>query len=260
MQLLLVILVIVGMLSAPASAQDRYTGQTIEDILALPDDQIDLGLACLVLAKEAYPHLDIPLFDALLTHIASQINHLMQGVTDPEARIAMMNTYLYRPGWWNDSLTFTYDLDDLEGAKKDNQFLNGYLATRKGSCITMPMLHLVLADRLGWPMAAVRSPKHFFARYVAKGFPKNNIEATAGGGYLSNARYIAEVGIPAKAIRNGVYLRTLSKKEYLASLLLNNARHWQEREGNLGKAIQSLQLAVSMDSTFSSAHWNLVVG
>jgi hypothetical protein len=44
----------------------------------------------------------------------------MQGRTEPEARIAMMNTYLYRPGWWNDSITFTYDLDDMEASKTEN--------------------------------------------------------------------------------------------------------------------------------------------
>lgn len=106
--------------SALLSAQTEYTGQTIEDILALPDEEIDLGIACLVLAKDAYPNVKIEVFDNILDIMANQLNTLMQGNTDPEARIAMMNTYLYRPGWWNDSLTFTYDLDDLEAAKKDN--------------------------------------------------------------------------------------------------------------------------------------------
>ena len=106
--------------SALLSAQTEYTGQTIEDILALPDEEIDLGIACLVLAKDAYPNVKIEVFDNILDFMANQLNTLMQGNSDPEARIAMMNTYLYRPGWWNDSLTFTYDLDDLEAAKKDN--------------------------------------------------------------------------------------------------------------------------------------------
>ena len=238
-------------------AQTEYTGQTIEEIFALPDEEIDLGIACLVLAKDAYPNMKVEVFDNILDYMANQINMLMQGNTHPEARIAMMNTYLYRPGWWNDSLTFTYDLDDLEAAKKDNQFLNGYLATRLGSCITMPMLHLVLADRLGWPIQAVRSPKHFFARYMDESLKDKNIEATCGGAFISDQRYVTDVEIPEKAIKNGVYLRTLSKKEYIASLLLSNARHFHERESNLEKAMYYLHLAVSIDSTLSSGFWNL---
>jgi len=245
------------LLCPPLSAQKRYTGQTIEKILALPENEIDLGIACLVLAKDAYPNINIPFFDYALDYMADRINTLIQGNTDPEAKIGLMNTYLYRAGWWNDSLTFTYDLDDLEAKKKENQFLNSYLATKKGSCITMPMLHLVLADRLGWPIQAALSPQHFFCRYVDDKLEKNNIEATLGGGYLSNERYISDAAIPQKALKNGVYLRTLSKKEYLGVLLLNNARHFYERADSLAKAIYYTQLAISLDSTLSGGHWNL---
>ena len=181
----------------------------------------------------------------------------MKGSVDPESRIGMMNTYLYRSGWWNDSLAFTYDLNDMEGARKENQFLNGYLSSRTGSCVTMPMLHLVLADRLGWPMKASRGVRHFFLRYVADGFEKSNTDAMVGGGYRPDELYKEEAGIPGKAIENGVYLRTLSKKEYIASLLLNQARHFHEREADLHKAVRLLKLALATDPTFSSAHWNL---
>ena len=238
-------------------AQEHYTGQTIEQILELPEEKIDLGIACLVLAKDAYPQIDIARFDYILDYMASRIDRLMQGAVDPESRIGMMNTYLYRSGWWNDSLTFTYDLDDLKGKQKENQFLNGYLSTRTGSCKTMPMLHLVLADRLNWPMKASRSVRHYFLRYVADGFEKNNIDATVVGGYRPDGLYKEEAGISDKAIENGVYLRTLSKKEYIASLLLNQARHFHEREADLDRAVRLLKLALATDPTFASAHWNL---
>jgi hypothetical protein len=119
------------------------------------------------------------------------------------------------------------------------------------------MLHLVLADRLGWPIQAVRSPKHFFIRYMDESLNEKNIEATCGGAFIPDQRYILDVDIPEKAIKNGVYMRALSKKEYIASLLLSNARYFYERESNLKKAMNYLHLAVSIDSTFSSGFWNL---
>jgi regulator of sirC expression with transglutaminase-like and TPR domain len=241
----------------PVHAQQRYTGQTIEQILALPEDQIDLGIACLVLAKDAYPDLNISGFDYLLDYMADRIRMLNQGVTDSEVRIGLMNTFLYRPGWWNDSLTFDYDLEDLAANEKKNQYLNGYLATRRGSCITMPMLHLVLADRLGWPMRAVITPKHYFVRYLDARLKIANIEATSYGGAMPDQHYIEAADIPARSIKSGAYMRTLSKKEYIASLLINNARHYHEREKNIGKAINYLNLALSVDSTLVSAHWNI---
>jgi hypothetical protein len=162
-------------------ASQEYTGKSIEEILRLPEDQIDTGHACLILAKDAYPDLNIAAFDQLLDEMAGQINASLRGRNEPEQRIGIMNTYLYRPGWWNGNATFEYNRDDLLALKKESQFLNGYLATRKGACLTMAMLYLALADRLGWPIRAVRAPSHYFCRYA--GMKDGNIEATSFGGF-----------------------------------------------------------------------------
>lgn len=239
-----------------AQTRSKYPA-SIEEILALPEHEIDLGIACLVLAKDAYPKLKIEVFDKGIDFIARRIEYLNKGTTDPVARIGLLNTYFFRPGWWNDSVTFTYDLDDLEAAKTENQFLNGILATKKGSCVTMAMLYLVVADRLGWPIKPVRSARHFFCRYIEEGFTENNIEATCGGGYLSDQDYIDQVNIPEKAVKNGVYLRTLTKKEYIASILQNNVRYFEEKKRDLDKALYYCKLSASLDSTFSGAYWNL---
>lgn len=252
-----VIVILIMVAALPLFSQKMSYNLSVEEVLRLPEDEIDLGISFLIMAKEAYPELNIEVFDHVLDFMAGRIHTLMQGVTDPLGRIAMMNTYLYMPGWWNDTLTFTYDLDDLEAVKTKNQFLNGYLASREGSCVTMPMLHIVLAERLGWPIQAVRSPKHIFCRYVDENLKKNNIEATCGGGYIPNHRYISDTDIPDEAIRNGVYLRTLSKKEYLASMLLNNARFHHVEKNDLKKSIYYTSLAISIDSTLSPAFWNM---
>jgi hypothetical protein len=121
----------------------------------------------------------------------------------------------------------------------------------------MPMLHIVLADRLNWPIHAVRSPKHIFCRYIDDNLKDKNIESTCGGGFISDERYIDDVNIPEKPIKNGVYLRTLSKKEYIASMMMNNARYFREQKNDLKKAIYYTSFAASLDSTLSGAHWNL---
>ncbi len=252
----IIILVSIVFLFSISFAQEKYEGQTIEQILDLPDNQIDIGIACLVITKEICPDVDIDYFSNQIDIIAKGVEFILQGRTEPVARIGAMNTFLYRAGWWNDSLTFTYDLSDLEANKISNQFLSGYLNTRLGSCITMPMLHLVLADRLGWPIQAVRSPKHIFCRYIDPELKMNNIEATCGGGFIPDKRYISDSNIPEKAIKNGVYLRTLSKKEYIASMLSTCARFFYEHK-DLNKALYFTGLAVKYDSTFSNGHWNL---
>jgi len=234
----------------------RYHGQTIADIVRLPESEIDIGLACLVLAKEAYPDIDINAYLDLLDRMAFNIGKIAKGSEDPEARIGALNTFLYRPGRWNGNITYEYDLDDLEAKETKNKYLNGYLNTQKGSCITMPMLYIVLAQRLGWPVYAVCSPMHFFCRYIAEDFKKNNIEPTVGGGFSYDLDYVMDTDVPKKAIDNGVYLRTLTNKEYIGRLLTINAFfHYQNSETD--KAISYLTVATKLDSTCSDAYWNL---
>ncbi len=237
--------------------QSKYTGQTIEQILAMPEDSINLGIACLVLAKDAYPNLKIEFYDYCLNYMVERIRYLDQGKTNPLVRIGVMNQYLYKPGWWNDSVTFTYNLNDLEADSTRDQFLNGYIASKLGSCVTMSMLHLVLAERLGWPIKPVRSAKHFYCRYIKKGFKENNIEATCGGGYIPSWRYAKDAGESKEAVKNGIYERVLTKKEYIANLLDENARYFREKKNDLDKAIYYTRLALSYDSTYVGAYWNL---
>ena len=132
-----------------------------------------------------------------------------------------------------------------------------YIARKKGTCVTMPMLYLILAERLDMPMYAVRAPNHFFVRYFPKGPRLNwqaNIEATSGGGYSPDEAYILDMQIPKKGINSGMYLRTLRKKEYLASLLLLNAAEYMELK-QFDKAETYSELAMQYDSTLATAFW-----
>lgn len=250
------LLLLILLLASDSIAQQSYTGQTIQEILELPENEIDLGLAVLVLAKEVYPNMNVDRFIEILDFQASRIDLLLQGIEDPEVRIGMMNSYLYKADWWNDSLSYSYDIQDLEANNKENQFLNGLISTRKGSCITMPMHWLVLADRLGWPVYAVQSTNHYFLRYEDDRLSEKNIDATAWGGFLPDEQYKIDGQIPDRAIDNGVFLRSLTKREYLGTLLVNQARHYVERENNLGKAIEYLELSISIVPTNSPSWWN----
>jgi hypothetical protein len=52
---LLALTTLLLLIITPVHAQQRYAGQSIEQILALPDEKIDLGIACLILANGAHP-------------------------------------------------------------------------------------------------------------------------------------------------------------------------------------------------------------
>ncbi len=253
--ILFVVLILIG---CNLRTQNSYNNQTIEEILKLPEEKIDVGIASLVLAKEFYPEMNVDSFLHAFDSLASRFNKIFGEYTDPDQRIRALNTFLYKPGAWNKGGIFSYDNDDLEAKELNNRFINGYITTKKGSCITMPLLYVILGERLNWPIYPVLTPKHFFLRYIPEkqipGFQKN-IEATNGGSYVSDEQYQEDFQIPEKAIKNGVYLRTLTKKEYLASLLLINAVQHIEND-NIEKGKKYLELCMKYDSTLSLAYWD----
>jgi regulator of sirC expression with transglutaminase-like and TPR domain len=253
-----IVLLIFVLLSSTVFAQQKKSAMTIEQILALPEKEIDIGLADLILAKEFYPDLKVELYLFTFDYMASRYRHFFGHITDPDERIRALNTYLYKRGSWNDSISFCYDDDDLNVAKLSNKFINGYISTKKGSCITLPMMYLILAERLGFPIYPSRLPYHFFVRYIPEDAISNfeeNIEATNGGSYVSDTEYAQNFLLPERSIINGVYLRTLTKKQYIASLLLINANEWLKNK-NVDKAKYYLQLSIKYDSIFSSAYMN----
>lgn len=253
-------LFIILFLCSSINAQDKYTGQSIEQIFVLPEEEIDIGLASLVIAKEAYPDMNIEFFDYALDYMVDNIRIMNQDNEDPEARIALLNYYLFVPGQWNDSLTFTFDFNDMLGRKTENQYLNGLIATPKGNCLTIPLLYLAIADRLDWPIYAVRAPQHFFCRYIVDSESNEyyNIETTAKGMISEDQYYIDEMRISEAGLKNGCYMRTLSEKEYLASLLHNHVQlFWTEKGVDLKNSFRCLDLAIQYDSLNCEAYWHL---
>lgn len=251
------VMLLVMMLNIPLVAQEKMKLPPIDQLLQQREDSINIGVACLSLAQEFYPGLNTDFFLYTFDYLAGRFNHHFGYITDPEKKIRALNSFLYQKGYWNDSITFDYDYDDLQSLKRENRFINGYLARKKGTCVTMPMLYLILAERLKMPMYAVRAPNHFFVRYFPPEARLNwqaNIEATSGGGYSPDDVYELDMQLPKKGIDTGMYLRTLRKKEYLASLLLINAAEYMELK-QFDKAQRYSELAMQYDSTLATALW-----
>ena len=107
-----------------------------------------------------------------------------------------------------------------------NHILSSILDRKTGVCTSLPMLYICVAERLNYPVYAVSAPNHVFCRYVTGDMydRKNgyiNIEATGGGGLNPDVFYIDDLKIPIDSYKNGVYLRTLTKKDTLVIITEN---------------------------------------
>src|SRR5579883_2432346 len=203
------------------------------DLLALPEDHINILDAALRISRELWPQTDVPAAKQEIEKIADRIAWWVRakgGTTDPDQRIRIINTVLYH------EFGYRYDLADRLATTIESQVLGATIATHKGTCATLPLLYYVVGERMGYPIRAAMAPQHMFLRYE-DGTYRSNIEAGGSqGGEITDEQFIREIGIPPEGIRSGAYMRSLTKRELLANLLagmgsvLREHGRWREAE------------------------------
>jgi regulator of sirC expression with transglutaminase-like and TPR domain len=243
--------VLLSTLSAFAGEKDSaqlFTSQSlppdvekeIDALLSMPEEKIDIGIAALTLEKEIYSALDIDVYSALIDHTVGRAIIMTNGSTDPTQRITVLNKLLY------EIIGIKYAFSDPFGEKNIKvRHLKGVLDSRKGNCVSIPLLYLAIAQRLGYPVYAVLVPDHLFLRYVDPSLKQQNIEASSNGGYMSDEEYIKELQISEQGIKSGAYLRPLSQKEFLARLVAENAIYWGQH-GDIKRAIKYFEHSVKV--------------
>lgn len=124
--------------------------------LQKPDDQIDLAKAALYLAQEDYPDLDIAAQLTILDGMAETLRGQLPQETYPLKIIRALNHFLF------EELGFRGNVSDYYDPR--NSFLNEVLARRLGIPITLSLIYLELAKRIGFPMVGIGMPGHFLIR------------------------------------------------------------------------------------------------
>ena len=233
--------------SQAASAEVAHLSDVeLERLAGLSEEEINIGQVALILATEVFPGLDVNTYSAQLDSLTKGIQELTKGSTDPDYRIRAMNTYLYK------RRGFHYDFEDMLGEQLKNRYLNGILDTKSGSCTTMPLLYLALAQRLSYPIYPVAAPQHLFCRYRLPGGTHLNIEATAGG-WSSDEHYIRELEIPAQGLKSGAYMETITYRQLLGDLITENGSLWA-RQGDFVRAIRYFTIGLQLNPKAAEAY------
>jgi regulator of sirC expression with transglutaminase-like and TPR domain len=153
-----------------------------------------------------------------LDHWAAIVRARVPAGATPLQVMNVLGGTLALPGAWNDNRPFSYDLSDPLGSKFENKLVSTYLRTRKGNCVSMPTLLVILGQKLGLDMTLSLAPAHEFAKIRNSDGRWFNIEATSSES-PTDAEYIAYLHIPSQAIQSGIYLRTLTPRETVGAML-----------------------------------------
>lgn len=187
--------------------------QSIQAILALPDQQIDLAKAKLTIDRMIDPEIDITQGLKQLESMAAQVKSRLPARASSQQKLDALREYLYQAGTWNANRPFRYDLDDPFGQIIRNKLLTTYLVARKGNCVSMPMLFIILGQKIGIDVTASTAPEHVFVKYRDDTGNLFNLEATSGAGYTRDVWMQQQMPMTAQALASGIYMQPLTRKE-----------------------------------------------
>ncbi len=130
------------------------------------------------------------------------------------------------------SFPYTYNFDDFTGEKDwSNMFVTKLLETHKGNCHSLPILYKLIVEEMGERAWLSLAPNHLYIKLRNKQSGWYNTELTSG--YFPTDAWLTASGyIHLDAVRNGVYMDTLSQKESVAMCLVDLAEGFQKKFGN----------------------------
>lgn len=218
---------------SPATVFDRTNfaeANQIEKLLLQPEASIDFAKTKLTIDKMIDPSIDIEAnlqkIDAIVKTIQTQ---LAANATSMDKMLAVKK-YLYETGAWNDFKPYQYDFKDPKGTLVKNKLLPNYLASKQGNCVSMPLLFIVLGQRLGIDVTASTAPEHVLVKFTESETGKTyNLETTSGANFSRDVWYQQTMHVTDEALKNQIYLQKLSKTQTVAVMATVLAENYEDK-------------------------------
>ena len=192
------------------------------ELMARDEAEIDLARACLLIAADAYPGLDVDGYLGEIERLAVRLRGRLPPGGGAEERVLALNQFLF------DDLGYSGNADDYYDPR--NSYLNEVLDRRTGIPITLSVLYLEVGRRIGLDLEGVSFPGHFLVRLRLRG-AMLVLDPFSGGEALSETdlrerlqRVIPESaagGVPVDALPLDPFLEPAGKRQILARLLRN---------------------------------------
>ena len=122
-----------------------------------PEDQIDLGRAALAIARQEYPDLKIDDYLSRLDGLGQVVELRIGDERNPYRIIAALNTVLFKELGFQGNRSEYYD--------PKNSFLNDVITRKKGIPISLSVVYMEVARRVGLSLEGIGFPGHFLVKY-----------------------------------------------------------------------------------------------
>lgn len=224
-------------------AERRQSSGEIADIFAsligqeIDDERIDLLRAALTIARTEYPALDTDSYVVQVDVLAERVSRRIRDLGDTAQTIYALNSTLFQE-------------EGLRGNRDDyydprNSFINDVLDRRLGIPITLALIYMEVARRIGFPLFGVGMPGHFLLKHYDIEGRQVLIDAFNGGNILSmkdcqrrlNEIYAGQVAFQPE------FLMSVSRRQMLTRIL-NNLKSVYMASRNFRKALPIVDLVL----------------
>ena len=216
--------------------------QEFANLIARPEEDLDLGRAALLVAGEEYPNLDVNAHLRRLDGFAEAVRQRAPDGMPVVERAGHVGSYLFG------ELGYRGNADDYYNP--DNSYFNRVLETQTGIPITLSLLFLEVARRVGLRCRGVGMPGHFLVGLEGE---EVYFDPFNGGVPLGtdDCRRLAEGLFGPRLDWNDGYLAPCTKYEFLFRLL-NNLKVVYERTESPAKALGVVErmLLVNPDAAY----------
>ncbi len=137
---------------------------------------------------------------------------------------------------------------------KDNLLLCTGLRTGKIDCDNYSALYTAIAETVKVPVIPVYAPNHSFVRFYFEDGSYVNWEPVKGQS-LPDSYYKKTLGIAERSLQKGVYLKGLSRREFVGVEYNNIGAHLMTQK-KFADAASCFNMAVRLYPAFSSAYHN----
>ncbi|HVU85785.1 MAG TPA: transglutaminase family protein [Pirellulales bacterium] len=213
----------------------------LEKLLAQPDDRADLLTACLCVAQLDNEDVDAEFYRRLVERMAAELKATLPEGAEEAARLAALDKFFFEESGFHGSRTFYY--------QRANSYINDVLDDRQGLPITLSVIYIELAKRLGLKVDGVGLPGHFVVRFTPEKGDSRLIDVFDGGQVISDEEAAARVLEATKTPLLEEHKAAITKRAIVARIL-HNLINVAQRQGDEQAVLRYLDalLAITPES------------
>ncbi len=204
------------------------------EMAALPDEEIRLDEAALLIAAETESGIDIPYYLGALDTLAATFEEEVDSTRGMGVTVNSLIEFIHIREGFSGNVRHFFD--------PENSYLNRVIDTRTGIPISLALIHIALGSRLQLPVSGINFPGHFLVRY---GTRKQVIVDPFTGRILGRpdcSNLLRQIAGP-KAVLRDEYFQTAGNKDILIRILDNLKQiYWRQKSWDESKSCLTRQL------------------